>query len=126
WIQTQRITRPISDSFNTFASALALNRDVLLIGDSWARFESSDETSDGHSASGVVHVYTRENGSFSYRTQLRPTPGQLFQYFGFGTRIVTDGDRAVISTYEPPSDLYANGVAVVYERHGDEAVATRI
>jgi hypothetical protein len=126
WIQTQKITRPISDPFNTFPSALALNRGVLLIGDSWARFESADETSDGHSAAGVVHVYARENGSFSYRTQLRPTPHQLFQYYGFGSRIVTDGDRAVISTYEPPSYLYANGVAVLYERHGDEAVATRI
>jgi len=78
------------------------------------------------SVSGVVHVYTRENGMFRYRTQLRPTPDQLFSYYGFGSHIVTDGARAVISTYEPPSYLYANGVAVVYERHGDEAVATRI
>jgi hypothetical protein len=126
WTQTQKITRPISDSSSTFPSSVALNRGVLLIGDSWARFERADETSDGHSAAGVVHVFTSENGIYSYRTQLRPTPDQLFQYFGFGSRIVTEGDRAVISTYEPPSYLYANGVAVVYERHGDQAVATGI
>jgi hypothetical protein len=126
WVQTQKITRPISDPYSSFAWALALNHGVLLIGDPYARSERSDTTSDGHSAAGVVHVYTGSNGLYTFRTELRPTPEQLFSYSGFGSRILTDGDRAVISTYEPPSYLYANGVAVVYERRGDEAVATSI
>jgi len=78
WTQTQEVTRPISDPSGTFGSSLALNRGVLLVGDSFARFESSSDTSDGHSAAGVVHVFTSTNGVFSYRTELRPTPDQLF------------------------------------------------
>jgi hypothetical protein len=59
WIQTQKITRPISDPFESFPGAVALNRNVLLIGDPWARFESSNDTSDGHSVAGASSTSLR-------------------------------------------------------------------
>jgi hypothetical protein len=126
WTQTQTITRPVSDPRGGFPNTLALNRDVLLIGDYMAQIEGAQDTPDGHSAMGAVYVFAKQDGTFTYRQRLRPTPDQLFSYWSFGSRIVTDGDRAVITCLEPPSFLYANAVAVVYERQGDQAVATHI
>jgi hypothetical protein len=123
WTQVQRITSPEQAGFG---AVVALHRNGLLVSAPGAQPESAQDTSDGHSASGAVYAYVKRNGLYTYRLRLRPTPDQLFDYYAFGTSITVDGDRAVIGASEPPSFLYANGVAIVYERHGDQAVATAL
>jgi hypothetical protein len=118
WTQTQKL---VTTTESNFGSAVALNaHGALLIGDSWAQNENYWTTPDGHGAAGVVYALTGTNGVFNYHATLRPTPDQIYRYTDFGQRIITDGDRAVISARLPQDE----GVAVVYEPRGNEAVAT--
>jgi hypothetical protein len=131
WTQTQKLVRPEPDQSRWFGIAVALNRNVLLVGDHSAQPEGAGAggppTSDGHSASGAVYVFRPLNGSYTYHTRLRPSPDQYFEYIGFGASLATDGDRAVINAYEPNTNgLTSNGVSFVYERDEDDAVATHI
>jgi len=119
WVQTQKITRLDANadpsSVTQFGYPVVLNHGLLFIGDQYAR-----------SFAGEAYVFAKTNGQFSYRAFLHPSADQLANYSAFGSSIVSDGNRVVISTLEPPSYLSPNGVAVVYEIQGDEVVPTHI
>jgi hypothetical protein len=129
WTQTQQIVRPEADPSTSFGRTVALNRNVLLVGDITAQREGpaagGPATADGHTASGAVYVFRPESdGTYVYHTRLRPTPDEFFAYTNFGDHIVTEGDRAVISAYVPNSHgLSRDGAEFVYERNGNTAVA---
>ncbi len=128
WVQQQKLLPP-ADAGSSFGSAVAINGDVILVGAPTSEPEGvfGAPSPDSHIASGNVYAFVRSHGAWNFATKLpRPTPAQDLQYWQFGLRILTEGDRAIISAGEFPSFLWADGVAFVYERSGNTVQPTAL
>jgi hypothetical protein len=132
WVLLQKLIAINGEPGDRLGPGLAVDGDDILVGapgvdpEGQSVLVNGPPTADGHVASGAVIVFTRGNGVWSERERLRPTPDQIFDYAGFGIEIDRRGNRTVISAIEPPSELFAMGIAVIYQREGDTRTATAL
>ena len=133
WLQEQKLIAINGEPNDFFGSAAAIIGKHILIGAPWmeveGQFAGGPPTQDGYSAAGAVIVFSRENGVWTERSRIRPTPNELFEYFLFGQQIVTRHGRTVITAREPyraPFSTDSIGVAVVYEGRGNALTATSL
>ncbi|MHC5063262.1 MAG: FG-GAP repeat protein [Planctomycetota bacterium] len=87
-----------------FGSAVALSKQVALIGSIW--------DDDVGSASGAAYIYERDNDEWVFRQKLLPdSSGEAF-----GTSVAIRGDRAIVGAYA--TDGFDAGAAWIYEKIG--------
>jgi len=93
WTYQGRINQPDREASNLFGSALSLNSDatVALIG-------ASMKDESGLVDSGVVYLYTRSGGTWTYQRKLLSFIRETGDQSGYNTALNAKGDIALIST----------------------------
>lgn len=93
WTYQGRINQPDREANNLFGSALSLNSDatVALIG-------ASMKDESGLVDSGVVYLYTRSGGTWTYQRKLLSFIRETGDQSGYNTALNAKGDIALIGT----------------------------
>ena len=93
------------EAHDRFATSIALNGDLMAIGahgdDSCAAGVNGDETDNGCSAAGAVHVYRQENGTWKKEAYIKPSNPDAGDYFGFSLDL--DENTLVVGAYREDS-----------------------
>jgi len=120
WRQTQKLVPDDGRAGDQFGNAIALQGDTLLIG---ARGATRNRDFPWH---GLVYVFERQNGVWTQRQKLYPSP--LSAAIRFGQSLGLDGDTAIVgaprglSGYLEYGDA-RGGVFMLQRSHGLWSVA---
>ena len=104
WVQAQKLVPAVpADGFGT---AVAIDRDMILVGAPSVDLEGGDRGSpipDDHVAGGAVFGFLPGVSGYIESFKLRPRPDERFEYEQFGSAIAMSGTRiAVTATGELP------------------------
>jgi hypothetical protein len=112
WVRVAELISPDATARNGFGGAVAFLGDRLLVG--------------ANGGTGRVHVFRRVHGAWTLAQTIEPDvaglPEANLHLLGFGTTILTDGDRAVLAPVGVPE--YGGGWFELYavDRARDELV----
>lgn len=92
-----------------FGSAVAVNRDTLVVGDFYSRI-------DQNYAAGAGYVFERTGTNWNYSAPLVASDGAARDHFGYS--VAVDGDLIVVGAFADDDHGDASGSAYVFERNG--------
>jgi hypothetical protein len=129
WVQAQELVPVVPAS--GFGAAVAIDRDMILVGAPSADLEGGDggsPTPDDHVAGGAVYGFLPGVSGYIESFKLRPRPDERFEYQNFGSAIAMSGARiAVVATgFAPPIRITPDGLVFTYTRNGSSVLALGI
>lgn len=105
WENTAKLVLPVPAENDGFGSAVALNRDFMLVGAPWRQI-------DGVSDAGAVFIFSKESGRWVLQNRLANEPAHEAEGFG--------GSVAITDSYAVVGTSGNHGVAYVFIRSGDD------
>jgi hypothetical protein len=128
WVQAQKLVPAVpADGFGT---AVAIDRDMILVGAPFVDLEGGDQgTPADHIAGGAVFGFLPGVSGYIESFKLRPRPDERSEYEQFGSSIAISGARiAVIATgfLNPNGGTTPEGLAFTYTRNGSIVLARGI
>jgi hypothetical protein len=114
-----------------FGTAVAIDRDMILVGAPFADREGGDgapPTPDDHVAGGAVFGFLPAVSGYIESFKLRPRPDERFEYEEFGSEIAMSGARIAVKAIgsRPPVRITPDGLVFTYTRNGSSVLARGI
>jgi hypothetical protein len=129
WVQAQKLVPAVpADGFGT---AVAIDRDMILVGAPFVDLEGGDRgspTPDDHVAQGAVFGFLPGVSGYIESFKLRPRPDERFEYEQFGSAIAMSGARIAVTAtgWQPPVTIQPEGLVFTYTRNGSSVLARGI
>lgn len=128
WVQAQKLVPAVPA--DGFVAAVAIDRDMILVGAPFVDLEGGDQgTPADHIAGGAVFGFLPGVSGYIESFKLRPRPDERSEYEQFGSSIAISGARiAVIATgfLNPNGGTTPEGLAFTYTRNGSSVLARGI
>ena len=129
WVQAQKLVPAVPAP--GFGTAVAIDRDMILVGAPAADLEGGDRgtpTADFHIAGGAVFGFLPGVSGYIESFKLRPRPDERFEYEQFGSAIAMSGARIAVTATGPLPQalLLPEGLVFTYTRNGSSVLARGI
>lgn len=118
WVQRQKLVSTETEPSDVFGTAVAIDKNMIVVGAPNVDFESPTSMPAGRAAGGAAYGFVPASGVFVETFKLRPRQDENPDYYHFGWDVAMFNKRIAVGAAQPRLNVIDGGYVHTYLRDG--------